>query len=109
VQEEGKGPETLGDFNTPQKESNKFEIRTWNSNFFFVYKFSCIGKSKLEFKFEGDGEINQKRKEKKNQAWAQLHVSFVPFELLSTLKKAQQEQKISWTLTWFQNQNQAKA
>jgi hypothetical protein len=28
VQEEGKGPETLGDFNTPQKESNKFEIRT---------------------------------------------------------------------------------
>jgi hypothetical protein len=28
VQEKGKGPNTLGDFNTPQEESNKLEVKT---------------------------------------------------------------------------------
>jgi hypothetical protein len=32
VQEKGEGSDTLGDLNTLQKESNKFEVRTSNSN-----------------------------------------------------------------------------
>jgi hypothetical protein len=32
VQKEGEGLETLEDLNTPQLESNKFEVRIWNSN-----------------------------------------------------------------------------
>jgi hypothetical protein len=30
-QEEGEGPNTPRDLNTLQEESNKFEVRTWNS------------------------------------------------------------------------------
>jgi hypothetical protein len=39
VQEEGEGSETLGDLNTPQEESNKFEVRIWNSNLVFFSNF----------------------------------------------------------------------
>jgi hypothetical protein len=39
VQEERKGLKTLGDLNTPQEDSNKFEVKTWNSNFILFSSF----------------------------------------------------------------------
>lgn len=39
VQEEGGDPKTLGDFNTPQEENNKFKVKIWNSNFGYLQVF----------------------------------------------------------------------
>ncbi len=39
VQEEGGDPKTLGDFNTPQEESNKFKVKIWNSYFGYFQVF----------------------------------------------------------------------
>jgi len=39
VQEERKGPKTLGNLNTPQEDNNKFEVKTWNPNFILFSSF----------------------------------------------------------------------
>jgi hypothetical protein len=31
--------ETIGNLNTPQEESNKFEVKTWNSNLSSISSF----------------------------------------------------------------------
>jgi hypothetical protein len=50
VQEKGKGPKNRRYLNTPQEESNKFEIRTWNLNLVF-FKFPCVEKFELKLGF----------------------------------------------------------
>jgi len=60
VEEEGEGPKAPRDLNTPQEETNKFQVKISNLNYFFssfdVEKILSssldLSSTKFEFKFK---------------------------------------------------------